>query len=152
MSWGLDKQRQVPTSPLGQAVKDQNSGTEGSMMWSHSPHLCPALTCPFWPWGVRARRPLLAFPSCGSLFQNYFRDAWNIFDFVTVLGSITDILVTEFGVSLLPASFWVTQAGVVGGGRKGVQKQQFRGAQWAMIRAGLRVHSVRWEMGVELLG
>uniref|UniRef100_A0A667H771 Voltage-dependent P/Q-type calcium channel subunit alpha n=1 Tax=Lynx canadensis TaxID=61383 RepID=A0A667H771_LYNCA len=28
---------------------------------------------------------------------NYFRDAWNIFDFVTVLGSITDILVTEFG-------------------------------------------------------
>lgn len=30
--------------------------------------------------------------------QNYFRDAWNVFDFVTVLGSITDILVTEFGV------------------------------------------------------
>ncbi|XP_041876278.1 LOW QUALITY PROTEIN: voltage-dependent P/Q-type calcium channel subunit alpha-1A [Corvus kubaryi] len=29
---------------------------------------------------------------------NYFRDAWNVFDFVTVLGSITDILVTEFGV------------------------------------------------------
>ncbi|XP_070615693.1 LOW QUALITY PROTEIN: voltage-dependent N-type calcium channel subunit alpha-1B [Erythrolamprus reginae] len=26
---------------------------------------------------------------------NYFRDAWNIFDFVTVMGSITDILVTE---------------------------------------------------------
>uniref|UniRef100_A0A4X2M1G8 Voltage-dependent P/Q-type calcium channel subunit alpha-1A n=1 Tax=Vombatus ursinus TaxID=29139 RepID=A0A4X2M1G8_VOMUR len=26
---------------------------------------------------------------------NYFRDAWNIFDFVTVLGSITDILVTD---------------------------------------------------------
>uniref|UniRef100_A0A8C4L193 Voltage-dependent P/Q-type calcium channel subunit alpha-1A n=1 Tax=Equus asinus TaxID=9793 RepID=A0A8C4L193_EQUAS len=37
---------------------------------------------------------------------NYFRDAWNIFDFVTVLGSITDILVTEFGVSLPPASLW----------------------------------------------
>ncbi|GAB1293390.1 Voltage-dependent P/Q-type calcium channel subunit alpha [Apodemus speciosus] len=33
----------------------------------------------------------------GILRQNYFRDAWNIFDFVTVLGSITDILVTEFG-------------------------------------------------------
>lgn len=31
--------------------------------------------------------------------QNYFRDAWNIFDFVSVLGSITDILVTELGVS-----------------------------------------------------
>lgn len=32
-------------------------------------------------------------------WQNFFRDAWNIFDFVSVLGSITDILVTEFGVS-----------------------------------------------------
>lgn len=31
--------------------------------------------------------------------QNFFRDAWNIFDFVSVLGSITDILVTELGVS-----------------------------------------------------
>lgn len=31
--------------------------------------------------------------------QNYFKDAWNIFDCVTVLGSITDILVTELGVS-----------------------------------------------------
>ncbi|CAM9664735.1 unnamed protein product [Lampetra planeri] len=27
---------------------------------------------------------------------NYFRDAWNVFDCVTVLGSITDILVDEF--------------------------------------------------------
>lgn len=35
---------------------------------------------------------------CLSL-QNYFRDAWNVFDFVTVLGSITDILVTEIAVS-----------------------------------------------------
>ncbi|KAI4899043.1 hypothetical protein NFI96_001213, partial [Prochilodus magdalenae] len=29
--------------------------------------------------------------------RNYFRDAWNIFDFVSILGSITDILVTELG-------------------------------------------------------
>ncbi|KPP61063.1 hypothetical protein Z043_120883, partial [Scleropages formosus] len=29
---------------------------------------------------------------------NYFKDAWNIFDCVTVLGSITDILVTELGL------------------------------------------------------
>nr|XP_012422555.1 PREDICTED: voltage-dependent R-type calcium channel subunit alpha-1E-like [Odobenus rosmarus divergens] len=29
---------------------------------------------------------------------NYFRDAWNVFDFVTVLGSITDILVTEIAL------------------------------------------------------
>ncbi|XP_031732909.1 calcium channel, voltage-dependent, P/Q type, alpha 1A subunit, b isoform X20 [Anarrhichthys ocellatus] len=28
---------------------------------------------------------------------NFFRDAWNIFDFVSVLGSVTDILVTELG-------------------------------------------------------
>ncbi|XP_037400628.1 voltage-dependent P/Q-type calcium channel subunit alpha-1A isoform X5 [Pygocentrus nattereri] len=30
---------------------------------------------------------------------NYFKDAWNIFDWVTVLGSITDILVTELGMN-----------------------------------------------------
>ncbi|XP_026064284.1 voltage-dependent P/Q-type calcium channel subunit alpha-1A-like isoform X17 [Carassius auratus] len=30
---------------------------------------------------------------------NYFKDAWNIFDCVTVLGSITDILVTELGMN-----------------------------------------------------
>ena len=24
------------------------------------------------------------------LFQNYFRDSWNVFDFVTVVGSIVD--------------------------------------------------------------
>lgn len=49
---------------------------------------------------------LLSF-SCYCVFflhiviwsQNYFKDAWNIFDCVTVLGSITDILVTELGVS-----------------------------------------------------
>ncbi|MEJ1286218.1 hypothetical protein NN561_017223 [Cricetulus griseus] len=37
--------------------------------------------------------------------ENYFRDAWNIFDFVTVLGSITDILVTEFGNNFINLSF-----------------------------------------------
>lgn len=36
--------------------------------------------------------------------QNYFRDAWNVFDFVTVLGSITDILVTEIAVSSVSCS------------------------------------------------
>lgn len=36
----------------------------------------------------------------GALFnlQNYLKAAWNVFDFVTVLGSITDILVTEIKV------------------------------------------------------
>ncbi|XP_069119459.1 voltage-dependent calcium channel type A subunit alpha-1-like isoform X4 [Argopecten irradians] len=29
--------------------------------------------------------------------KNYFRDPWNVFDFVTVIGSIIDVLVSEFG-------------------------------------------------------
>ncbi|XP_016130712.1 calcium channel, voltage-dependent, N type, alpha 1B subunit, a [Sinocyclocheilus grahami] len=36
---------------------------------------------------------------------NYLKDAWNVFDFVTVLGSITDILVTEINERLLNLSF-----------------------------------------------
>uniref|UniRef100_A0A674P6F4 Voltage-dependent P/Q-type calcium channel subunit alpha-1A n=1 Tax=Takifugu rubripes TaxID=31033 RepID=A0A674P6F4_TAKRU len=36
---------------------------------------------------------------------NYFRDAWNIFDFVSVLGSITDILVTEVWNNFINLSF-----------------------------------------------
>ncbi|CAM4922480.1 unnamed protein product [Rotaria socialis] len=31
--------------------------------------------------------------------RNYFRDSWNAFDFITVLGSIADVLVTEFRFS-----------------------------------------------------
>lgn len=37
--------------------------------------------------GVKSRDSV-CFPS-----QNYFRDTWNIFDFITVLGSITEIVV-----------------------------------------------------------
>lgn len=29
------------------------------------------------------------------LLQNYFRDTWNIFDFITVIGSITEIILTD---------------------------------------------------------
>uniref|UniRef100_A0A9J7XD00 Voltage-dependent N-type calcium channel subunit alpha n=1 Tax=Cyprinus carpio carpio TaxID=630221 RepID=A0A9J7XD00_CYPCA len=36
---------------------------------------------------------------------NYLKDAWNVFDFVTVLGSITDIIVTEINDRLLNLSF-----------------------------------------------
>ncbi|KAJ8001686.1 hypothetical protein DPEC_G00172030, partial [Dallia pectoralis] len=36
---------------------------------------------------------------------NYFKDAWNIFDFVSVLGSVTDILVTEFWDNFINLSF-----------------------------------------------
>ncbi|XP_051959881.1 voltage-dependent N-type calcium channel subunit alpha-1B [Xyrauchen texanus] len=36
---------------------------------------------------------------------NYLKDAWNIFDFVTVLGSITDILVTEIKDKRINLSF-----------------------------------------------
>jgi len=31
--------------------------------------------------------------------QNYFQDSWNVFDFITVIGSVTDVLVSEFDVS-----------------------------------------------------
>lgn len=33
--------------------------------------------------------------------QNYFRDRWNVFDFITVIGSITDVLVTSSQVNSL---------------------------------------------------
>ncbi|KAK9540887.1 hypothetical protein VZT92_003308 [Zoarces viviparus] len=36
---------------------------------------------------------------------NFFRDAWNIFDFVSVLGSVTDILVTKLGDDFINLSF-----------------------------------------------
>ena len=32
---------------------------------------------------------------------NYFRDAWNVFDFITVVGSIADVLITLVAVSIL---------------------------------------------------
>lgn len=31
--------------------------------------------------------------------QNYFRDTWNIFDFITVIGSITEIILTDTKVT-----------------------------------------------------
>ena len=34
--------------------------------------------------------------------QNYFRDPWNVFDFVIVLGSFTDIVYSEISVSISP--------------------------------------------------
>jgi len=40
--------------------------------------------------------------------QNFFKDPWNIFDFVTVIGSIVDALVVELGVSktkVIPTSW-----------------------------------------------
>ena len=37
---------------------------------------------------------------------NYFRDRWNVFDFITVVGSIADVLITLVAVSthLVPIS------------------------------------------------
>ena len=34
-----------------------------------------------------------------DVFQSYFKDYWNTFDFVTVVGSIVDALMVEFAVS-----------------------------------------------------
>ena len=31
---------------------------------------------------------------------NYFRDRWNVFDFITVVGSIADVLITLVAVSI----------------------------------------------------
>ena len=36
--------------------------------------------------------------------QNYFSDPWNVFDFIIVLGSITDIIYTEVTVSVLSST------------------------------------------------
>ncbi|GAA6071641.1 voltage-dependent R-type calcium channel subunit alpha-1E isoform X1 [Tachysurus ichikawai] len=38
-------------------------------------------------------------------FMNYFRDTWNIFDFITVLGSITEIVVDLQSVNTFNMSF-----------------------------------------------
>ncbi|XP_030207718.1 calcium channel, voltage-dependent, P/Q type, alpha 1A subunit, b isoform X7 [Gadus morhua] len=46
---------------------------------------------------------ILKFIAFGPL--NFFKDAWNIFDFVSVLGAITDILVTELGNNFINLSF-----------------------------------------------
>ncbi|VDO98416.1 unnamed protein product [Soboliphyme baturini] len=37
--------------------------------------------------------------------RNYFKDGWNVFDFITVIGSITDALVTEFGGNFVSLGF-----------------------------------------------
>nr|XP_036863363.1 sodium channel protein type 7 subunit alpha-like [Manis javanica] len=65
---------------------------------------------------------------------NYFRDAWNVFDFVTVLGSITDILVTEIAGQLLhpwPAQLCLCLASLtlhVGAGTTWGRRRLGRGA------------------------
>ncbi|XP_012576745.1 PREDICTED: voltage-dependent N-type calcium channel subunit alpha-1B [Condylura cristata] len=70
---------------------------------------------------------------------NYFRDAWNVFDFVTVLGSITDILVTEIAVSsglpgatcrLLPCH---ADAGPLGLSRWCLGNCRWRGGRWPRL-------------------
>uniref|UniRef100_A0A8C9T2E7 Calcium voltage-gated channel subunit alpha1 E n=1 Tax=Scleropages formosus TaxID=113540 RepID=A0A8C9T2E7_SCLFO len=38
-------------------------------------------------------------------FINYFRDTWNIFDFITVLGSITEIVVDRLSLKMFNMSF-----------------------------------------------
>ncbi|XP_050578865.1 voltage-dependent calcium channel type A subunit alpha-1 isoform X20 [Bombus affinis] len=37
--------------------------------------------------------------------RNFFKDAWNMFDFVTVIGSIVDALVIEFGENFINVGF-----------------------------------------------
>ena len=46
---------------------------------------------------------LLLTPYLSGFFpqQNYFGDAWNVFDFIIVLGSFIDIIYTEVNVSIV---------------------------------------------------
>ncbi|XP_066568568.1 calcium channel, voltage-dependent, N type, alpha 1B subunit, a [Amia ocellicauda] len=53
--------------------------------------------------GLFSLECILKIIAFGAL--NYLKDAWNVFDFVTVLGSITDILVTEINNKLINLSF-----------------------------------------------
>ncbi|KAI4822776.1 hypothetical protein KUCAC02_008304 [Chaenocephalus aceratus] len=48
---------------------------------------------------------MIALNTVVLMMKNYFKDAWNIFDCVTVLGSVTDILVTELGNNFINLSF-----------------------------------------------
>ena len=43
--------------------------------------------------------PLSDAPVTECTWQNYFRDTWNIFDFITVIGSITEIILTDSKVN-----------------------------------------------------
>ncbi|GFS62125.1 voltage-dependent calcium channel type A subunit alpha-1 [Trichonephila clavipes] len=36
---------------------------------------------------------------------NFFRDPWNTFDFITVVGSVIDVLVMELGISFFNVGF-----------------------------------------------
>lgn len=38
-------------------------------------------------------------------FRSYFRDRWNMFDFITVVGSIVDALMVEFAKNFINVSF-----------------------------------------------
>lgn len=46
-------------------------------------------------------------------FQNYFGDAWNVFDFIIVLGSFIDIIYSEVNVSKNYWECWVVQCDVM---------------------------------------
>jgi hypothetical protein len=41
------------------------------------------------------------------IFKNYFSDSWNIFDFVTVIGSIIDAIYSEFSVKKTIKNFYL---------------------------------------------
>ena len=37
--------------------------------------------------------------------QVYFKDAWNVFDFITVIGSGTEVMITQFSLGLHEVRF-----------------------------------------------
>lgn len=38
--------------------------------------------------------------------KGYFGDPWNVFDFVIVIGSVVDVMLSEIDVSTIPYSFF----------------------------------------------
>ena len=53
-----------------------------------------------WSFGNKIGFNFSFFLSFFHLCQSYFKDPWNTFDFITVVGSIVDALMVEFAVSL----------------------------------------------------
>ena len=45
--------------------------------------------------------------------QNFFKDPWNTFDFITVIGSIVDALVVEFGVRQVYPRYYFSYISII---------------------------------------
>lgn len=74
------------------------------------------------------------------LSQNYLKDAWNVFDFVTVLGSITDILVTEINVRAPTSLFFQTHSPITSVQQGSMHYDPYHAAFTLMSQGGQRLY------------